>query len=93
MLAPGGTSRRCRIGTPGRWANGTSARTRTWWSAVVVEEPGRGEVLLRVAVPCRRLLGQADRREGDVDDVELLGERFDDDAEALDAVLEQLLAQ
>ena len=78
---------------PGRLANRSTARTLTWWSAVVVEEPGRCEVLLRVAVPCRRLLGQADCREGDVDDVELLCERFDDDAEALDAVLEQLLAQ
>ena len=77
--------------TPGRWPDGSSARTRR--TAVVVEEPGRRELLLRVAVARRRLLGQADRREGDVDDVELLGERFDHDAEALDAVLEELLAQ
>ena len=52
-----------------------------------------GASLLRVAVPRRCLLGEADCCEGDVDDVELFRERLDHDAEALDAVLQELLAQ
>ena len=70
---------------------GSTARTRR--TPVIVEEPGRRELLLRVAVPRRCLLGEADCCEGDVDDVELFRERLDHDAEALDAVLEELLAQ
>ena len=46
----------------------------------------RGSPLVLVAVAARRLVGQLHRGQRDLHDVELVGERLDDDAEALQVV-------
>ena len=69
----------------------SAASTRR--APIVVEEPGRCDVLLRTAVPRRRLFRQADRSEGDVHEVKLFGQRLNDAAISIEAVAEQRLAE
>ena len=62
-------------------------------AAILARRAGRGRNFLVVAVAGHRRVRHLHRRRRDVDDVELLRQRFDDDADVIEVAGEQLLAQ
>ena len=71
-------------------APGWSGARRPWRRTGV---QGRGRELHLVGLVATRALDQADRGQGDVDQVELVGQRLDDAPEPVVAVAEERLAQ